>query len=195
MDKEIWKDIAGYEKMYQVSNLGRVRSLDRYSWNGYKYWLQRGKILKPCQQKSGYLNVDLSDGHSKSHKYRVHRLVAQAFIPNPNNYPQVNHKDEDKSNNKVENLEWCTAKYNLNYGHHNKKAANTRMKNGFEKIAIKNGRMVSKPVIQLTLDGKIIKYYNSQSEAARKNNIKSGGISDCCNKKIKYYKGYLWEFA
>lgn len=172
MDKEIWKDIAGYEKMYQVSNLGRVRSLDRYSWNGYKYWLQKGKILKPCQQKSGYLNVDLSNGHSKSHKDRVHRLVAQAFISNPNNYPQVNHKDEDKSNNKVENLEWCTAKYNLNYGHHNKKAANTRMKNDFEKIAIRNGRMVSKPVIQLTLDGKIIKYYNSQSEAARKNNIK-----------------------
>ena len=105
MNKEIWKDIAGYEKMYQVSNLGRVRSLDRYSWNGYKYWLQKGKILKPCQQKSGYLNVDLSNGHSKSHKYRVHRLVAQAFIPNPNNYPQVNHKDEDKSNNKVEKLE------------------------------------------------------------------------------------------
>lgn len=81
MIKEIWKDIAGYEKMYQVSNLGRIRSLDRYSWNGYKYWLQKGKILKPCLQKTGYLNVDLSDGHSKSHKYRVHRLVAQAFIP------------------------------------------------------------------------------------------------------------------
>lgn len=95
MDKEIWKDIAGYEKMYQVSNLGRVRSLDRYSWNGYKYWLQKGKILKPCQQKSGYLNVDLSNSHSKSHKYRVHRLVAQAFIPNPNNLPCVNHKSHN----------------------------------------------------------------------------------------------------
>ena len=77
--KEIWKDIQGYEGRYQVSNLGRVRSLDRYSWNGYKYWLQKGKILKPFQQKSGYVNVDLSNGHSKSHKYRVHRLVAQAF--------------------------------------------------------------------------------------------------------------------
>lgn len=192
--KEIWKDIAGYEGKYQVSNLGRVRSLDRYSWNGYKYWLQRGKILKASSQKSGYLFVTLSKA-GKTKPYRVHRLVAQAFIPNPNGWPQVSHKDEDVTNNKVENLEWCTAEYNINYGNHNQKIAKTLKQPKYQKIAIENGRKASKPVIQLTLDGKIVKYYNSQSEAARKNNIKSGGISDCCNKKIKYYEGYLWEFA
>ena len=193
--KEIWKDILGYEGRYQVSNLGRVRSLDRYSWNGYKYWLQKGKILKPFQQKSGYLNVDLSNGHSKSHKYRVHRLVAQTFIPNPNNLPCVNHKDENPQNNKVLNLEWCDYRYNNNYGNHNLKMSLTMQKKKYKIIAIRNGRKASKKVKQLDLNGKLLHIYPSQSEAARKNNVKSRGISDCCNKKIKYYKGYLWEYA
>jgi hypothetical protein len=193
--KEIWKDIAGYEKMYQVSNLGRVRSLDRYSWNGYKYWLQRGKILKPCQQKSGYLNVDLSDGHSKSHKYRVHRLVAQAFIPNPNNLPCVNHKDENPQNNKALNLEWCDYRYNNNYGNHNLKMSLTRQKKKYKSIAIRNGRKASKKVKQLDLNGKLLHIYPSQTEAARKTGSKRNGISDCCRGKHKSHNGYLWEYA
>ena len=108
--KEIFKDIEEYEGLYQISNLGRVKSL--------KYGKER--ILKPAKDKKGYLYVCLYK-QGKMKIYRVHRLVAQAFIPNPNNLPQVNHKDEDKTNNASSNLEFCDAKYNNNYGNHNKK--------------------------------------------------------------------------
>ena len=117
--KELWKDIEGYEGLYQVSSLGAIRSLDRYrnrpSKSGNMY-IQRykGKVLKQTLN-DGYFTIYLhKDGVNKF--YSVHRLVAKAFIPNPNNLPQVNHKDENKQNNCVENLEWCTAKYNVNYG-------------------------------------------------------------------------------
>ena len=106
--KEEWRDIKGYEGKYQVSNLGRVKSLkDRYG----NY---REKILKPGEYR-GYLQVYLCK-ENKSKPFKVHRLVALHFIDNPNNYPQINHKDENKTNNSVSNLEWCTAKYNSNYG-------------------------------------------------------------------------------
>ena len=104
---EIWKDIEGYENLYQVSNLGRVKSLN-YNHTG------KEKIMKAKKDK-GYLRVQLyKDGKPKF--YSVHRLVATSFLPNPNNLSQVNHIDEDKSNNIVDNLEWCSAKYNSNYG-------------------------------------------------------------------------------
>ena len=109
--KEIWKDIQGYEGMYQVSSHGRVRS---FKWN-------RCKILKTRKDKKGYIVVTLTK-HSKNYVPKVHRLVAIAFIPNPNNLPQVNHKDEDKSNNNIDNLEWCTNEYNRNYGTRNERA-------------------------------------------------------------------------
>ena len=105
---EEWRDIKGYEGRYQISSEGRVRSLDRIGKNGYSY---KGKILKPRPTKRGYIKANLS-----GKIYAVHRLVAQAFIPNPNNYPVVNHKDENPSNNCIENLEWCDVKYNINYG-------------------------------------------------------------------------------
>ena len=106
---EIWKNIVGYEGKYQISNLGRVKSLkDRY---GY-----RERILKPSTNKRGYKKVVLVKVGEKRKTFLVHRLVAEAFIPNPNNYSEVNHKDENPSNNNVDNLEWCTRKYNINYG-------------------------------------------------------------------------------
>lgn len=98
---EIWKDVPNYIGKYQVSNLGRIKSLARYSWNGYKYWLQPEKILKPSIQKGGYLYVSLHDGQGNAKKFRIHRLVAQAFIPNPNNLPQINHKDEVNFNEQI----------------------------------------------------------------------------------------------
>ena len=112
---EEWRDIKGYEGRYQISSEGRVRSLDRIGKNGYSY---KGKILKPRPTKRGYIKANLS-----GKIYAVHRLVAQAFIPNPNNYPVVNHKDENPSNNCIENLEWCDVKYNINYGTANKRIA------------------------------------------------------------------------
>ena len=108
-----WKDIPGYEGLYQVSNLGEIKSLN-YRNTG------KEKILKLIKDKKGYFHVNLYK-NGKLKNLQVHRLVAMAFIPNHNNYNQVNHKDENTSNNAVENLEWCTAKYNSNYGNRNKK--------------------------------------------------------------------------
>lgn len=124
---EEWRSIEGYEGLYEVSSYGRVRSLDRYEINnlGYKRLL-KGKILSPGIKKDGYFIVSL-----KNKNFRVHRLVAQAFIPNPEGLPQVNHKDEDKSNNNVDNLEWCDSKYNNNYGTARIRTRETLVKNGF----------------------------------------------------------------
>ena len=114
--KEEWRDIKGYEGKYQVSNLGRVKSLKDSKEN------YREKILSNSTDKRGYSNVNLYK-NGKRNYFKVHRLVAEAFIPNPNNYPQVNHKDENKTNNCVSNLEWCTHEYNINYGTRNKRVS------------------------------------------------------------------------
>lgn len=107
-EKEIWKDIQGYEGLYQVSNLGNVK-------NKIQPYLKQEKIYKKFSNSNGYLFVGLRKDKKRKFKY-IHRLVAEAFIPNPNNLPQINHKDENKQNNCVNNLEWCTNKYNQNYG-------------------------------------------------------------------------------
>lgn len=111
--QEIWKDIKGYEGLYQVSNLGRVKTLK--AWNGNKYkkkYIDVDKIIKPMKEKSGYLKVVLHNRNKKQNK-RIHRLVAEAFIENPNNYKCINHIDSNKQNNDMNNLEWCTQKYNV----------------------------------------------------------------------------------
>lgn len=115
-ENEVWKDIVGYEGLYQISNLGRVKSLKRYvnhPKGGVKVVPEKIKGL--FYQKDGRPRVELSKGNL-NRKFLVYRLVAQAFIPNPNNYPCINHKDENPTNNSIENLEWCTHKYNMNYG-------------------------------------------------------------------------------
>ena len=116
---EIWKSIPGYEGSYMVSNYGRVRSLDRLDSRGHKV---KGRILKQNSTKYGYKQVNLSKNGAKK-MLSIHRLVATAFVPNPNEYLEVNHIDENKSNNKFENLEWCDRTYNMNYGTRNERAA------------------------------------------------------------------------
>lgn len=124
--EEFWKDIKGYEGFYQVSNLGRVKSLAKYQkGNGGSIFWRKETILKPANSGRGYLMVVLIK-NKKRKSYILHRLVADAFIPNPYNLPQVNHKDENKTNNVVSNLEWCDNKYNSNYGTRNIRIIQTR---------------------------------------------------------------------
>lgn len=118
IEEELWKDIPGYVGLYQVSTLGNVRSLTHTNSDGRCF---KGKRLKPILQKTGYVRVHLSKYNQRELPF-IHRLVAEAFIPNPNGYTEINHKDENPENNAVTNLEWCTHSYNINYGERNKKA-------------------------------------------------------------------------
>lgn len=138
MNNEIWKDIIGFEGLYQVSNLGRVRSLDRTTSHNC---FIKGKILKTRIHKD-YVVIQLSE-HNKCTSKQVHRLVAETFLENPNNLPQVNHKDENPLNNVVENLEWCDAKYNNNYGNHIQKTIDTKVAKGYwDRESIELNKMI-----------------------------------------------------
>lgn len=165
--EEIWKHIEGFN--YEVSNYGRVRRIET------------GKILKQYENKDGYLRVELRK-KGKRKNYRVHRLVATAFISNPENLPQVNHKNEIKADNTVSNLEWCTAKYNNNYG--------TRI----EKISGGN-HPKAVAIYQYSIDGKLINKFESISVAEKFFNSKTGGhISEVCQGKRKTAYGYIWKY-
>lgn len=122
MEEEIWKDVKGYEGLYQVSNLGRVCSLERQTYDTVRKYIRkvRKRILKQALPKLGYYSVQLTK-NGKQKSFRVHVLVAAAFLPNPNNFPVINHKNAIKTDNRVENLEWCT------YQHNSKEAVRLRL--------------------------------------------------------------------
>jgi hypothetical protein len=109
MEQEVWKDINGYEGLYQISNLGRVKSLDREKWNGKGFELLKEKIIKPFIDKKSYLGIGLSK-NGKKKNYRLHRLIAEHFITNPENKPTIDHIDRNISNNSLDNLRWATDK-------------------------------------------------------------------------------------
>lgn len=171
--EEIWKPVVGYENLYDVSNIGRVKSLERILTDG-RIWKER--ILKP-EINHDYLRVRLCDGKYKKHK-RIHILVAQAFIPNPDNLPEVNHKDENKQNNYINNLEWCTSEYNSNYGN----------------CKLKIAKKLAKPIAQYTLGDELIKEFKSISDASRKTGYNIAPLSNCCNNKCEIAYGYKWKF-
>lgn len=177
---EVWKDIEGYEGAYQVSNLGNVRSTTReVIYPGGYSRVFRGKVLKPRVDKYGYLVVGLSK--HQHHKWlKIHRLVAKAFLNNPNEYDQVNHLDGDKTNNNVSNLEWCNNSMNMKHA----------VETGLKPV---NGR---KSVLQIK-DGVVIDVFPSVTAAANYICMSRTHISGCCNGHLdhKTAGGYEWRFA
>lgn len=172
MEKEIWKDIEGYNGLYEVSSLGRIKSLN-YNKTG------KERILKGRDNGRGYLFVSLyKDGKSK--QYLIHRLVGEAFCENPHGYREINHKDECKSNNMAENLEWCSHSYNNIY---NDKA---------KKVGEKNSR----PVFGINKVTNHIVVFSSAKEASKHLGINPSNITQCCQgKRYKSVGNYIWQYA
>lgn len=177
LDNEVWKDIKGYEGLYKISNIGRIKSLGRLKTNGKNKYISHEIILKPWVNAQGYLCAALWAKGKKVKTMLVHRLVAEAFIPNPNNYPYVNHMDENKQNPKAENLEWCTMEYNFKYG------------TALERMA----ESKSKKVYQYSKEGKLIREWKSTKECGR-NGYDDVSVWKCCTGKSKTHNGFIWSY-
>ena len=177
MKNEIWKDVAGYEGLYQVSDQGRVKSLERKVPKGYGERTVKERILKPCADRGGYLRIGLCDGE-KQKTFKVHRLVCQAFHDNPENKLDVNHINENKTDNRACNLEWSTRKENCNHGTRNERMAKTQ----------------SKPVGQYTLDGELVKIWPSAMEAQRQAGFYCSNICNTARGKYKQAYGFIWKY-
>ena len=174
---EVWKDVAGYEGLYKVSNKGNIFSVERKNLRGRKIG---GRTLKPRYDKDGYLRVTLCKNGKQKTRF-IHRLVAGAFVPNPNGYSEINHRDENKVNNYANNLEWCTRKHNVNHGTLIERSSQARSKK-VKAINIKTGEIVK---------------FNSTHDAGRKGYDQSSVAKAC--KGVFYasghlYKGYEWRY-
>lgn len=174
MENEIWRDIPGLEGIYAASSAGRIKSI------------KTGKIHKLYVHKNGYVYCHLSK-NGKAKVIRVHRLIAETFIPNPGNLQYINHKDEDKTNNCVDNLEWCTAKENATYGTRIERIVNKNL----------NHPRKSKWVIKLSKNNEILHFYPSTMQASRETGISRTAIMRCCQCKKNYNTagGYIWKYA
>ena len=179
---EEWRAVLGYEGLYEVSNFGRVRSLPHEVPTKIGTRISPGRVMKLQPFKLGYMGVCLSKDNKQALK-TVHRLVAEAFIENPDNLPQVNHKDENKMNCSVDNLEWCDRKYNCNYGTAVQRSAE-KNKNGVKSVEVE----------QWSLDDKLIKVWPSMMEVQRQLCADYSNISKCCRGKQKTAYGYKWSY-
>ena len=192
MNNEIWKSVVGYEGLYEVSNMGRVRSVDHITIvnrGGQTYEKPtKGKMLIPLKRQHGYLGVQLygKGGHKKRNlrTMSIHRLVAEAFIENPLGLSEVNHKDEDKTNNRSDNLEWISHKDNTNYGTVQKRRS-----------AVVRNNSRSKAVAQYTQDMELVAVYPSFGEAARQTGFAQGNIWRCIHNVYSQAYGYIWKYA
>ena len=173
---EIWRDVKDFIGLYQVSNLGRVKRL-------ISYHCKKERILKPRKGKHGYLYVILcKDGKTKTKT--IHRLVAEAFLDNPNNLPEVNHLSEDKTDNRVENLCWSSKIDNINYGTGIERSTKGRI----------NHWNISKTVLQFNLDGTFLQEFPSTMEVKRQLGFNESHISRCCLGKQKTSNGFIWRY-
>ena len=174
MTEEVWRDVKGYEGLYQVSNMGRVKSLGRKDRFGR---VIKERILEPAVTHNGYLRVGLHvDGKRKM--LRVHRLVCEAFHENPDNKSEVNHVNEDKTDNRACNLEWSTRTENCNHGSRNERVA----------------KALSKPSGQFSLDGKLIKVWQSACEVRGQTGFDQGYVGAVARGKFKQAYGFIWKY-
>lgn len=185
IEEEIWADIKGYEGYYKISTYGNVMSLN-YNHTG------KSKLMQPTIDKDGYERIGFSVNGKKKYFY-IHRLVAIAFIKNPNNLPKINHKDMSPDlknnipvNNHVENLEWCTNQYNNTYGDRIEKAKQTKKE--------KNSYGAGKTVYQYDLNGNLIKIWNSVMDIQRTLGFGESGIRGCCYGRLKKCYGFIWKY-
>lgn len=194
MDNEIWKDVCGYEGLYAVSNMGRVKSLN------YRH-TRKEKILRQCKNIWGYLFVNLwKNGEHKI--YQVHRLVLSTFSPIANmSELLVNHKDECKTNNNLSNLEWCTKLYNNTYNDRHKRVGEKlRGKTRSAATKKKISEALSKPIVQIDVPtNKGVNVWSSGKDAEREGGFNNGNVSQCCKNKFhregnNIYKGYKWQY-
>lgn len=180
---EVWKPVVGYEKFYEVSNFGRIRSLRKNT----RIKDNVNGIMRQKFDTRGYLRVNITDEHGKQKAELVSRMVAKAFIPNPNNLPVVGHNDDNKLNNTVNNLYWTDTKENNFHNGKFEKFIEAR-----EKKKTKIARVLSKPIIGTNINNGEKIYFCSMQEAER-NGFSSAKISLCCSGKRRMHKGYKWE--
>ena len=179
MKNEEWRDVVGYEGLYQVSSEGRVKSLERkvpHCSGGER--IQKERILKPVVRGDGYLKVDLCAG-GKPKRFLVHRLVCEAFHDNPENKLDVNHINENKTDNRACNLEWCTRIENCNHGTRNVRMAIAK----------------SRPIAQYTLNGKLLKVWPSAKEVGSQTGFSRGNICKAAKGRYKQAYGYIWKYV
>ncbi|WP_426388214.1 NUMOD4 domain-containing protein [Lacticaseibacillus paracasei] len=173
-EREIWKDIEGFEGLYQVSNMGRVRSLDREDAQGRR---RKGMVLADSSSGRGYRKIALWRDGDVKYKF-THRLVATAFLDNPDNFPQVNHKDENKKNNVVSNLEWCSVIYNNMYGTRTKRSAKAK----------------ERPIYVVSGSGHHY-FFGSAKKASELLGLWPQGVNNCLHGRVKHHGGFSFELA